>query len=67
MLRSRGCFFETLPPPADLPRCGIAASWDLYLSRRIVRIRENWAPDFEFTVGPSPEDYLRSLPGGDQT
>ncbi|MGX1495795.1 hypothetical protein ACSSV1_000816 [Labrenzia sp. MBR-25] len=66
-LRSRGLFFETLPPPSDLSRSGVSANWDLYLKRRIARIRESWAPDFEFTVGSAPESYLLSLLTGDQT
>ncbi|GAB2183825.1 hypothetical protein [Roseibium sp. LAB1] len=66
-LRSRGLFFETLPPSSDFPRSGIPSNWDLYLTRRIARIRENWAPDFEFTVGQSPDDYILSLSKGDQT
>ena len=66
-LRSRGLFFETLPPLSDLPRSGVSANWGIYLKRRVARIRESWAPDFEFTVGSSLEDYILSLPGGDQT
>ena len=66
-LRSRGLFFETLPMSSDLPRCGASANWDLYLERRIARIRESWSPDFEFTIGTSPEGYVQSLPKGDQT
>jgi hypothetical protein len=66
-LRSRGLFFETLPLLPDLPRSGVSANWDLYLKRRIARIRESWVPDFEFTVGTAPEDYLLSLRTGDQT
>ncbi|MEE4015189.1 hypothetical protein V1T76_24195 [Roseibium sp. FZY0029] len=66
-LRSRGLFFETLPPLSDLPRSGVSANWDLYLKRRIARIRESWAPDFEFTVGSAPEDYILSLLTGDHT
>ena len=66
-LRSRGLFFETLPMSSDLPRYGASANWDLYLERRIARIRESWSPDFEFTIGTSPEGYVQSLPKGDQT
>lgn len=57
-LRSMGLFFETLPQPEDIARSGISCDWELYLSRRIGRIRSSWAPDFEFTVGLPPLEYL---------
>ncbi|MES0879176.1 hypothetical protein [Roseibium sp. SCP14] len=60
-LRGMEHFFETLPSKSDIARSGIRRDWDLYLSRRISRIRSTWAPDFEFTVGPSPEDYLKNF------
>ncbi|TYC48691.1 hypothetical protein FMN50_26945 [Rhodobacterales bacterium] len=60
-LRSRGLFFETLPSRDEVARAGVACDWDLYLSRRVSRIRESWAPDFEFTLGRSPEDYLEQF------
>ncbi|WP_428650058.1 hypothetical protein [Roseibium sp.] len=60
-LRSRGLFFECLPVPADRALSGVTTNWDLYLKRRVARIRENWAPDFEFTVGRPPEVYCRDF------
>ncbi|MEM9630097.1 MAG: hypothetical protein AAGA50_02135 [Pseudomonadota bacterium] len=60
-LRSMDHFFETLPDQADIVRSGISRDWDLYLRRRVSRIRSTWAPDFEFTIGPSPEDYLNAF------
>ena len=58
-LRGMEHFFETLPDQADIARSGLSRDWDLYLSRRISRIRSTWAPDFEFTIGLSPEDYMK--------
>ncbi|PVB59421.1 hypothetical protein [Labrenzia sp. 011] len=60
-LRSEGHFFETLPAPDDIRRSGVSSSWELYLRRRIARIRKNWGPDFEAVVGPEPEVYYESI------
>ncbi len=61
-LRARGIFFESLPSRVDMGRSGVSSNWDLYMKRRVARIRENWAPDFEFTVGRTPECYCREVP-----
>ncbi|WP_298817816.1 hypothetical protein [uncultured Roseibium sp.] len=34
--------------------------WSTYLSRRISRIRNNWAPDFEFTLAKDPDEFVES-------
>ncbi|GAB4525086.1 MAG: hypothetical protein Tsb0019_27170 [Roseibium sp.] len=60
-LRSRDCFFEALPAPDDIQRAGLSRDWDLYIRRRIARIRSNWSPDFEFVVGSPPESCFESL------
>ena len=38
-LRGMEHFFETLPDQPDIARSGLSRDWDLYLSRRISRIR----------------------------
>jgi len=38
--------------------------WQTYLTRRISRIRRCWAPDFEFTLGARPEDFIASCQSG---
>lgn len=42
---------------SDLP-------WQTYLKRRISRIRKCWAPDFEFTLKSSPEEFALAKRGG---
>lgn len=37
--------------------------WVTYLSRRISRIRNNWAPDFEFTLAADPEEFVETCKG----
>ncbi|WP_146048504.1 hypothetical protein [Roseibium marinum] len=63
-LRSEGHFFETLPAPDDIRRSGVSSNWELYLRRRIARIRKNWGPDFEAVVGPDPEVYYETILNG---
>ncbi|WP_299810553.1 hypothetical protein [uncultured Roseibium sp.] len=64
VLRSQGHFFETLPAPEDIGRSGISSNWELYLRRRIARIRKNWGPDFEAVEGPEPELYFDAILNG---
>jgi len=60
-LRRAGHFFETLPAAADILKSETGSNWNLYLRRRVVRIRENWGPDFEVVVGPEPESFIHDV------
>lgn len=44
LFREHDLLFEYLPPPAQQQRHAPTKPWDLYVTRRLTRLRRKWAP-----------------------
>jgi hypothetical protein len=58
LFRDAGLIFEYLPAPAVRQRHAPDLAWDVYIARRLERLRHKWAPVRIVAVGAMARDVL---------
>lgn len=58
LFRDAGLIFEYLPAPAVRQRHAPDLAWDVYIARRLERLRHKWAPVRIVAVGATARDVL---------
>lgn len=58
LFRDAGLIFEYLPGPAVQQRHAPDLAWDVYIARRLERLRHKWAPVRIVAVGAQARDVL---------